>query len=108
MKYKTLYVTAICILLIGICVALFMYERRQKISNLKKQSQYLIQKVEAYKKKNHKLPQYMDDMHLDLSDDYPISYSLTHDSLVYVVGFQIAPFSSMVYYSDTKMWASQQ
>lgn len=67
----------------------------------------MIRIVEDYRKRYKKLPQYEADMHLDLPDDYPISYAITNDSTVYVVGFQIAPFKSMYYSSDTKSWSTQ-
>lgn len=75
---------------------------------MEQQASYLINKVESYKKEHHKLPQYMEDMNLNLPDNYPFAYATTKDSSVYVVGFEIAPFKSMVYYSDSKTWAPQQ
>lgn len=82
-------------------------KRSRGMNSMEKQAGYLINKVEQYKKYHHKLPQYMDDMNLNLSDNYPFSYAITKDSSVYVVGFEIAPFKSMVYYSDTKTWRPQ-
>lgn len=109
MRHKVLTISAIClIVMIGIVVYLPIYERNKEISDLKQKANYLIQKVEAYKLKHHKLTQYENDMNLSLPDDYPISYAITKDSLVYVVGFEIAPFESMVYHSDSKTWTPQQ
>jgi len=109
MQRKVLLIIVICILVtIGIIAYLPLFKRAREINNMEDQAGYLIKKVEAYKKKYHKLPQYMDDMNLDLPDNYPFSYAITKDSSNYLVGFEIAPFKSMVYYSDSKKWAPQQ
>lgn len=87
---------------------LFLFNRPRKINNMEKRAGYLIKKVEEYKGKYHKLPQYMDDMQLNLPIDYPFSYALTKDSSNYLVGFEIVPFKSMVYHSENKTWIPQQ
>jgi len=108
MRRKVLIIIIISILVIAGIVYWPTFQQAREINSMKKQACYLINKVEAYKKEHHKLPQYMDDMNLNLPDSYPFSYAITKDSSVYVVGFQIAPFESMVYYSDSKTWIPQQ
>ncbi|NVM62242.1 hypothetical protein FHW88_000518 [Mucilaginibacter sp. SG538B] len=50
----------------------------------------------------------MDDMNLNLPDNYPFLYAITKDSSAYVVGFEISPFKSMMYHSNSKAWVPQQ
>jgi len=93
--------------LVAITVELRLLWDRWQANDIKKmetQGQWLIQKVEDYRKIHHKLPVYMNDMKLDLPDDYPINYDLTKDSNIYVISFQVYAFKSATYYSDTKKW----
>lgn len=89
-------------------VCFFAYKRKKEVSSKEIQARYLIDKVEEYRAKYHKLPLYESDMHLDLPEEYPCHYAITKDSTVYIVGFEVAPFKSMVYYSDSKTWIPQK
>ena len=84
-----------------------VYLRNKGISDLERQGIELAKKVDEYQRKNHKLPEYLEDLKLNLPDDYPLNYNKTKDSGVYVIGFQVRPFRSMVYSSDTKVWLLQ-
>ncbi|WP_121808123.1 hypothetical protein [Mucilaginibacter kameinonensis] len=109
MKRKMLLIAIMGIAFIaGVIVYLSLFTRARQIATMEEQAGYLIQRVEEYKGKYHKLPQYMDDMQLNLPDNYPFSYTLTGDGLSYLVGFEIAPFKSMVYHSENKTWIPQQ
>jgi hypothetical protein len=106
-KVKILIILGICLILsaLGI-IYLRRYEIRKDITEKKKQAMELVKKVEEYKKMHHKIPAYQDDLG-DFSNNYPIYYNTTKDSGVYIVSFQIAPFKSMGYHSDTKAWTEQ-
>ncbi|QEM12943.1 hypothetical protein [Mucilaginibacter rubeus] len=109
MKRKMLLIAVIGIVfIVGVIAYLSLFTRTRQIGNMEEQAGYLIKKVEEYKRQHHQLPKYIDDMQLNLPDDYPFSYALTKDSSNYLVGFEIAPFKSMVYYSENKTWMSQQ
>ena len=68
----------------------------------------MIKKVDQYKAKNHKLPNYLEDIGFNLPNDSLFSYDLGRDSSTYTIGFQIGFFRSMVYYSDRKVWEAKQ
>ncbi|WP_426669326.1 hypothetical protein ACPPVU_24295 [Mucilaginibacter sp. McL0603] len=109
MKKKGIFIVVICIVAISLIVCyLPFYIKSKAINDLENQGNYLVQRVEAYKKKNHKLPQYLEDMQLNLPDNYPLNYNTTKDSGIYVVSFQVGFFRSMVYYSDRKEWEFQK
>lgn len=109
MKRKVILIIVISIsFIIGAVIYWPIFQHAREINNMEEQAGYLINKVEAYKRKYHKLPQYMDDMNLNLPDNYPFFYAITNDSSTYVVGFEIAPFKSMVYHSNSKTWVPQQ
>jgi hypothetical protein len=110
MTRKLIFVvsTFISVAVIIIAVIYFSnYQQNQQIVKLKSEGERLVKQVENYKSRMHKIPQYMEDMHLNLPDDYPIYYAAEKDSINYTIGFQIRPFKSMVYYSDSKLWISQ-
>ena len=83
------------------------YLKNKENTDKETKAQWLITKIEQYKKDHHKIPQSIDDLKLNLPDDYPIDYAITHDSVVYVVGFQVEAFKSMMYRSDLKKWIMQ-
>ena len=107
MRRKILNIVVICISILGIVVYWLIYEQNKELKSLEKQANYLIQQVEFYKKTHHKLPQSMDDMRLSLPDDCRVTYEMVNDSLSYTVGYPIAPFRDMVYYSNSKSWIPQ-
>ncbi len=108
MVKKGLVILVICISVVAIIICyLPIYLQYKKINSLEKQANYLIQQVEVYKKKYHKIPEYMEDMKLNLPDDYPLYYNNTQDSGVYIISFQVEPFKSMGYHSDSKTWVLQ-
>jgi uncharacterized membrane protein len=110
MMRKSIFVVSIFIAVAAIITAAIYfsnYYQSQHIAKLKNEGMELVKQVENYRSRTHKIPQYMEDMHLDLPDDYPIYYNIQKDSINYTVSFQIAPFRSMAYYSDTKSWVSQ-
>lgn len=109
MKKNMLLIMVVLVCMVGAIVCyLPVYLRNKEISDLEKRGNELVLKIEAYKKRTHKLPHYIEDLGLNLPDNYPFSYDIAHDSSYYVVGFEIAPFRSMVYYSDTKTWIPQR
>lgn len=102
---KVLIILAISICVLGtIAYGSFVYFGNKKVFALERQGNDLAQKVEAFKDRNHKFPQYLENMKLNLPDDYPLYYAITKDSGAYVIWFQIGFFKSMVYHSDTKKW----
>jgi hypothetical protein len=111
MTKKILFTIAICtitIVVFIICLWFYLgYLRKKEYLELEKQGLELAQKVEKYKKIHHKIPDYLEDMGLNLPDNYPLYYNTTKDSGVYVISFQVRAFKSMVYYSDTKEWRMQ-
>lgn len=107
MNRKMLIIIGI-VFIVGVIAYLYLFNRARQMNTMEEQAGYLIKKVEEYKKVHHKLPQYQDDMQLNVPDDYPLTYALTKDSSNYLVGFEIAPFKSMVYHSENKTWMPQQ
>jgi hypothetical protein len=107
-KKKVLVIFVICIVTLSIIICyLPLYLRNKEINDLERQGDDLVQKVEIYKKRNHKLPEYLEDMGINLPDNYPLYYNTTQDSGIYEISFQVRPFKSMVYHSDTKQWELQ-
>lgn len=110
MKRNRFVIMIIGIGLFGIIAYLLFfsdYLKNKEIADNENKAQWLITKIEEYKKTHHKIPQSIDDLKLNLPDDYPIDYAITNDSGVYVVGFQVEAFESMMYRSDLKKWIMQ-
>ena len=66
---KVLVIFAICVVTLCIIICyLHLYLRNKEINDLERQgNDCLVQKVENYKKRNHKLPGYLEDMGINLA-----------------------------------------
>lgn len=104
---KLLKVALLGVVVFAAIAFFFYYQRQKAIDKLKDQASYLIGKIEDYRKAHRKLPRYESDMQLNLPGNSPIGYTLTTDSVNYIITVQIAPFKSMVYHSDAKSWLQQ-
>ncbi|HZX58825.1 MAG TPA: hypothetical protein VFE54_08870 [Mucilaginibacter sp.] len=84
--------------------AYWRYSINKGDETLMKEGNRLIEKIEQYKAKNHRLPEYIEDLKLNLPDNYPLNYNRGKGSDNYVVSFQIGFFKDIVYHSDTRKW----
>lgn len=101
---KILLIAGICIAIVIAVLAYWGRSINKENAALMKKGDSLVVKIEKYKKRNHKLPEYLEDLKLNLPDNYPLYYNRTRDSDNYVVSFQIGFFKNIVYHSDTKKW----
>ena len=98
-----MFLFVLCI--VGLIVIYYpINQKNTQINKLEKQGENIVFQIELYKKTHHKLPLYLDDLQINLPEDSPFGYDLTHDSLNYVLGFQISTFKTRVYHSETKQW----
>lgn len=104
MKIKKALAIIVCLVLSVACVLLFSrFWRARNESALMAEGRELIKKVEAYKAKNHKLPQYLSDIKPQIPDDYPLSYA-SRDGENYIIWFGTSLGESIAYHSDSKKW----
>lgn len=66
----------------------------------------LIEKIEAYKKKNHELPESFEDMGINNADDKGLYYRAENHN-VYIVWFGTGVGRSKVYHSDRQQWQDE-
>jgi hypothetical protein len=101
MKRKIL--TIVSLVFIGSFALYFFYLRDNDEGKLMKQGNELVEKIEAYKSENGKLPDNLEDMGLEEKEEGPLYYQ-KWDSLNYLVYFGTSLGESMIYYSDKKEW----
>src|SRR3569833_3085798 len=100
---KRLKITLIGVAVIIAMLTYWRYSINKEDESLMKEGDKLIAKIERYRTQNHRLPDYLEDLKLNLPDDYPLNYAKRDDDS-YVVGFQIGFFKDITYRSDTKKW----
>jgi len=104
---RSLIIAALFISVAGLIYIYLTYSENKDIRDLQNKSMQIVRKVEEYKQKNHKIPDNMENLNLNLPDNYPINYNVQQDGVNYYVSFQIAAFKSMAYDSSTKSWRYQ-
>ena len=87
--------------IILLVVGLVYYWGYVKEKELIVQGNAIIKKVEAYKKINHKLPIYLEQ--LGIKDDGPLYYT-TRDSINYIVWYGTTLGESVSYHSEIGKW----
>jgi len=85
----------------------FFYLRASREKMLLKQGNYIVSKVEEYKKEYHRLPDSLAEIGIKENSETEthISYQ-KQDSIHYYVWIAISAEASKFYYSDSKKWES--
>jgi len=104
---KGLAIALISVAIIIVTLTYWRYSIHKEDEESMREGNKLIAKIEQYRIKNHRLPEHLEDLKLNLPDDYPLHYAKWSDNS-YVVGFQVGFFKDITYHSDTKKWDKER
>lgn len=82
----------------------FFFLRTARETNLMKDGDLLVRKIEMFKQDRKRLPDSLEELGIKERDGVNVLYYTKRDSLHYTVSFGMSLGESKFYYSDTKMW----
>jgi hypothetical protein len=101
-KYK--YLLIIFGVLLIIFSVWFFYLKDARENRLMKEGNELVEKIEAFKDINNRLPISLEEIGIEERDGVDALYYTKRDSLHYTVSFGTSLGESKFYYSDNKKW----
>ena len=101
MTVKKIYII-VSIIILTILLFFFVKDKRER--DLTQRGEYVIERIEPFRKKNHRLPKDLNEIGIMEEENSNALYYDIRNDTSYTVSFIMSIDYNKTYYSDTKKW----